>query len=331
METMSKICWLQISDVHLGYRSYTSLAAKDQFYKYLQQVIANRRIKPTMLFLTGDYVYAPARENTWVKDAICHIQEILTVTGLTLNDTYLVPGNHDIFQRDNPARVDVLNGVYSDYDDRGLVESSRVQWLLESFNQYGEFIKQLYDNTDIKDSRTQWCSDTIHTIVETDLVNIVLINTAIFYGKTHDSGSMILGTYNLESTLNTIHNSKPTIAIGHHPIDAFREAKRIKDIFSNHEVSLYLCGHGHVINIEKHNDQATQIMQIMAPTSMSRDEGDKSPCQIGFLMGEFDTATSTGLIEAHFYDPFSDMWDKYRQIGGFKNPEVNRIHGEYHF
>lgn len=330
---MSKISWLQISDIHLGYRSYTSLTARNLFFEYIQQEISKRDIRPGMLLLTGDYVYAPEIKGDWVDKALEHTQEILKATNILPRNVYLVPGNHDIYQRDDSTRVDVLEGVYRNYvSDIGEIETSRIKTLLSSFQYYNAFYTRLYESDPtVDEKRKQWHSEHIHVVFETDDVNIVLINTAIFYGKNYDSGSMILGTYHLEKVLNSIKNSKPIIAIGHHPFDSFRsdEAKRIKDILCNNSVSLYLCGHGHVINIEKHKNQ---INEIMAPTSMSRDERDKSPCQIGFLIGEYDTETSSGLIEAHSYDPFSNIWDKYRQIGGKMNKVLDdRIHGIYRF
>lgn len=330
---MSKICWLQISDIHLGYRSYTTHMAQNKLYDYLYRVIAHKKVKPTMLFLTGDYIYAPQMTEDWDKSALSKVKEILTQTSITTENVYLVPGNHDIYKRDAPSRNDILDGVYKDYSSEiGIIDSSRIKVLLSSFDSYDKFYKSLYKTGHAIDPvRSNWSSDNIHVAFETDSLNIVQLNTSIFYGKNHDSGNMILGTYHIAQVMSEISNTKPIIVLGHHPLSSFQseEERKIRDIFNSHSVALYLCGHGHVIQVNKGADR---FCEVMSPTSMSREEKTKAPCQIGFLIGELDTDKLEGVIEAHFFDPFSNMWDKYRQIGGVRNSNLDdRINGIMRF
>ena len=68
------------------------------------------------------------------------------------------------------------------------------------------------------------------------------------------------------------------------------------------------------------------------PTFMDEDKATKEPCQIGFTLGEMDSETGQGFIEAHLYDAAFDFWDKYRQYGGMQNARAaDRLEGIYRF
>lgn len=324
---MARVTWLQLSDLHFGFETYTTQVAFDEFIKYLEKTIANREPKPTLLFLTGDYVFAPNGSEKDRDTAISCINKILEITGIEKKNMFMVPGNHDV-KRDINIRTIILDNIYSNYRPTdGRIESGLVEVAFHGFETYNCFRKDLYG----VDCPCK--ADIIHECDSLPDVNIVRMNTAFAYYKNRSDNRLIFGHHALRNTLASIDNDKPIILLGHHPLDWALELDKIEDLIrSDNRVKLYLCGHNHKFGIHAiMKEGKAQIMWFNNPAFMDQDQKTHDPCQIGFTIGEMDTVTGTGLIEAHIYDSAFNFWDKYYHYGGTINQKENRQKGIFVF
>lgn len=321
--TMADVCWIQISDLHFGFDTYTTKTAYDAFIAYLDNVIRTRAVRPTLLFLTGDFVFAPASSYANRNQAVTAIKEIQRITGISNDNLFMVPGNHDV-NINAATRTLYLEDIYKNYRPTdGSISSNHIGKILEGFKGFNDFRKQVYGRT------LPLCKE-IHEIVETQNLNLILMNTAFAYGKNHTE-KLIFGVKYFQNILQKIKNNKPIILLAHHPLkDAVEEDLFINEITGNRKIKLYLCGHEHRFSIKRFLQDGQ--MWFNTPTFMNEDSRTKEPCQIGFTIGEMDTDTGSGLIEAHIYDAAFRFWDLYRQYGGAGNPdERDRINGIYRY
>ena len=320
---MSRVCWLQISDLHFGYDTYTTKAAYEAFITYLSDVIKTRTIKPTLLFLTGDFVFAPSNNYANREQAIKSIKHIQQITQIENDMLFMVPGNHDV-NINKKVRELYLDDLYKNYRATdGSISSNHIEKIIGGLKDFNKFKEQVY-NKEIPLNKE------IHEVAETSLLNIVLMNTAFTYGKNH-SDKLIFGIKFFQNVIQKIENDKPIIILAHHPLkDAIEEDLFINEINSNKNIALYLCGHEHRFIIKRFLNN--NKMWFNTPTFMNEDSRTKEPCQIGFTIGEMDTETGRGLIEAHIYDAPFKFWDLYRQYGGSTNlNETDRINGVFKF
>ncbi len=320
---MANVCWLQISDLHFGFDTYTTRAAYDAFIAYLRNVIQARAVKPTLLFLTGDFVFAPANSYANRSQAVAAIQEIQRITDIGKDNLFMVPGNHDVNIHGEVRKL-YLEDMYKTYRPTdGSISANHIGKILEGFEGFNDFRKQVY-------GRPMPLCKEIHEIAEMPNLNLVLMNTAFAYGTNHTE-RLIFGIKYFQNALQKIKNDNPIIILAHHPLkDAIEDDLFINEISANRKIKLYLCGHEHRFSIKRFLQDGQ--MWFNTPTFMNEDSRTKEPCQIGFTIGEMDTDTGSGLIEAHIYDAAFRFWDIYRQYGGAGNPhEDDRINGIYRY
>lgn len=324
---MARITWLQLSDLHFGFGTYTSHVAFDEFIKYLKNIIANRNPRPTLLFLTGDYVFAPNGFNKNIGTAVTWINKILEITGIDKSNMFMVPGNHDV-KRDIPYRTANLDDLYKNYRTTdGQIGLGIIKAAYSGFQAYNTFKKDLYGVD---------CPCTyknIHESIVLPDINIVMMNTAFAYYQNRTVGSLIFCHLALRNTLKSITNENPIIILAHHPLNCALEQNDIENLIRNdHRVKLYLCGHHHRFDIHPFLEEGhAQKMWFNNPAFMDQERDTHDPCQIGFTIGELDTETGEGLMEAHIYDPAFSFWDKYYHYGGSINKAENRKRGVFVF
>lgn len=333
---MSIIRWLQLSDLHFGLEDYTTEAAFDYFYYYLESIIKEKESKnekPKYLFITGDMLYAPKagadHRTDLVNQSRTAIRKIQKLSDIQPENTFIVPGNHDV-NRDGVYgnRGDRLTRLYEAYRiNEGNIDNGAMKNLLADFDSFQLLTDPNIDGPIVNNSSML---STIHSYVDMNTFAVVLMNTAFSYGQEHTT-NLIFGVKYLHSILNSIPRCKPIIILAHHPLRDACEYSRLENELVNHQnVKLYLCGHVHRFLI--HSLRNSKVMLFNNPTFMDEDKATKEPCQIGFTLGEMDSETDQGFIEAHLYDTAFDFWDKYRQFGGKQNAcELDRLEGIYRF
>ena len=86
--------WIQMSDIHFQNKKVTfnTKQLRDSLPEYLKNEIKE---KINGMFLTGDYRFAPENEMNATK-VVEYILQCAEVLGLTKNEIYTAPGNHDL-------------------------------------------------------------------------------------------------------------------------------------------------------------------------------------------------------------------------------------------
>ncbi len=216
--------WLQISDLHIT--EGTDWELMKQSY---EKTLGNKGVE--FIVITGDlhqYSHDYSETETF-------LDLILSATKLTKDKLYIVPGNHDVQDFDmkdlvvehivqhSEKNVDTINGF--------------LDKLSQSFIKYNDFYANFFEIDNYKTPNVELCTFE-------EKINILKINTALVSNGTRDHVE-IIDCLSLSKIV--INNDLPTIAIGHHSIFSLsnEQQSQVKRIFTNLNVSAYLCGDAH--------------------------------------------------------------------------------------
>lgn len=232
--------WLQISDLHIFDCTDWNLmiAAYEKLAK---------KIKPDFLVITGDYrhkVYCPEYDR-----ALKFLNQIVDILGLSKDDVFMVPGNHDaddfhlrhlIIKEINEKCV-VNADAYIEHMDKGHDYN-----LGKAFEQYDDFVRKFYEE-EINDERVTnpsgvWC------VAWKNKLNILALNTSLISDGKRDH--MEIADIKALSEISVRHGI-PTIVLAHHALSDLTESHqiRIKRILTDINARAYLCGDKHQLEI----------------------------------------------------------------------------------
>lgn len=104
---MHKITWLHISDLHAApaRTGWDANRVTKSLVQDLKELQRDYKLRPDMIFFTGDAAFGYLGDNS-MQDQYKVVQEFLDEVraafrpALTIRDTYLVPGNHDVNRED---------------------------------------------------------------------------------------------------------------------------------------------------------------------------------------------------------------------------------------
>jgi len=224
------------------------------------------------LFISGDFRLASASVSNDAADAVEYIKRLVTSLGISTDDVFCVPGNHDL-NRD-PLRNVILNGLRdiekSPYSpDKGYFEKEILQPLIDGFSYFAEIEELLYGKK-ILTSNLE-----IHKTLVKDKCNILLLNTAFTAGNDDDRHKLYLGSKYLRDALSKLDTNKPTIMMGHHGHSFLNreDVKYAQKILKENHVAIYLCGHEHDLVDETVFDGA---YQYTAGCILSKESSDSA-------------------------------------------------------
>ena len=229
-----KASWLHISDLHVFPEADTRFILED--YLKLAKVIS-----PQFLVVTGDFRHK--KYKTDFSLAKNYLESIINIFHISKEDTFLVPGNHDVntFYGRNDAIAEIRLKTMKDYNVYAQYMSTR-ETLYDGFGEYEDFVHDFYSDSSVKDTRVTTPSQ-IQSLVWNNQINIVLLNTAII--SDGDGTEQIIDINALSNCC--INPQFPTIMLGHHGIETlFRtHQERLTSYIDNREVSAYLHGDIH--------------------------------------------------------------------------------------
>lgn len=287
---MSKIKWIQLSDLHLGNDSAFSEKSRKALLNYIRE--HDKEID--FVFITGDIIYAKnlktekEKKNAYyaaeeyIKELYSLIWEDDKLFENLYKRVFIVPGNHDIMR--NTARTSCINGLRENYaqDMSGNIDSSFIENTLTSMKCYKSFYNKI---TGLKFRKK---INNMHYVFETDKINVLHINTCIASCGDSDDGKLILGFKLLNNVIEEINNNKPTIAIAHHNFDCFEksEQKNIEILLKEKNIFLYLCGHAHEreSNLVLRYNQMKMLNTFTCGTLLSTDGENKMNDTVFFVV-----------------------------------------------
>ena len=131
-----------MSDIHFQTKQvpFNTKQLRDALPDYLKNNI-NEQIN--VMFLTGDYRYAPEGEENVTK-VVEYILKCAEALNICKNNIYTTPGNHDLKRGD--VRGLLIDGICNKYSpDSGIISIEILRQLQKDFSFYQDMHKQLSD------------------------------------------------------------------------------------------------------------------------------------------------------------------------------------------
>lgn len=321
---MSKIRWIQLSDLHFGKESPFCKNSRDA----LQKFFLEKHEEIDFIFVTGDIIYAaeantPAKRKRAYKEAEDNLKSICRtlwgeddIVRKIAERVFIVPGNHDLIR--DPARIALMEQLLKNYSAGrdGKIDAS---YLANTQNAMGSFCT-FYKRFASKDNVSKM-QNKMHFVVETDQVNILHINTCISSSNDTDDGKLIIGYDLINDALSSIQNNKPTIAIAHHNFDFLdrQEQRKLELVLKERNICLYLCGHAHEreSNLIVHYNQRKMLYTYTCGTLMAEDGGNHE-INTSIFFGEMDVDSKSGQIKSYIWD-LENGWHEDADFGLVQN------------
>lgn len=207
--------WLHLSDIHFkDNEEYETQRMRDSLMDKLKETVKNKPIQ--MVFITGDLVYQGGEYDRKLEE---FINEIVSITGISYDDLFIVPGNHDLSR--TQARTFIIQGLRG---IKGSFEEETIQTLGIGFKKYNDFGKRINkDNANVN-----------YALYNRENVNILTMNTSLTAGTNEDEGNLVIDKKAFYEVIKELKDKEKciNIAIGHHPITCFASDSQ-KIIFNN--------------------------------------------------------------------------------------------------
>lgn len=214
------ITWLHLSDLH--FRA-SKLHAWDEDV-VLQQLLDDvlRCLKEYQLVLdfvlvSGDIAFSGSAAEYAMASGF--FDELLAITGLSEDQLFLVPGNHDVDRTaiSSGAETIVSSCTGRQAVDRALIQQMDRELILSKFHNYAEFVQRyLGDHRLTCDEH--YCS--VRTLQRHSReISVLGLNSAwLSYGD-HDRNHLALGERQVHQAIKASLDADLRIAMLHHPFD----------------------------------------------------------------------------------------------------------------
>ncbi|MCL1913140.1 MAG: tetratricopeptide repeat protein [Eubacteriaceae bacterium] len=328
--------WLHLSDFNISSKqvSYNTSNLIKDLKTYIE-----KNISVDHVFYTGDFRFASNRRRDTAEadaqSAADQLVEIASLAGVGLNNIHIVPGNHDLDRWDTAvwAAAGKTKESFMDLNDKA---KKTIKLILKQYN--GSFAGEILHNGEFEYPKkvasidylanrfsffklvsdnlqnTVWTGDVLfrqlHFVREYEgLYNIAYLNTAIAGGLGRDHGNLVVGHKHFSQALDGINTLLPGIALGHHRLDALRRADqaRLRAIFLENNISLYLCGDGHMGGIEAYDG----VLQLAAGCLIQNN--DVVPA---FYVGSMDESGIQSIEACQYSGGAQTGWMPADQMNG---------------
>lgn len=273
--------WLHISDLHIS--KCTDWELMKQSYK---KTLGDSGVE--FILITGDlHQY---QEDYLETEKFLNV--LLSATKLNKDKLYIVPGNHDAENFDNKAPF--LEYIIKHSGENEDVINQYLDILSQSYKKYNEFYARYFQLKEYKLNNVELC-------IFEDKINIIKINTSLISdgNRTHPE---MLDCLSLSKI--SINNNLPTIAMGHHSISSLSEAQQnqVKRIFTNLNVSAYLCGDMHKTSTKQIEifTCSNQSIPCITCGKSSINSGDDC-CDNSYIIYDLD---NNGVVNVNLFE-----WD----------------------
>ena len=312
--------WLHISDLH--YDPQNAIFDTKQLLSNLNEYIKSHRISVNAIFYTGDFRYAKNQEATFENAQLAaqKLKEIARNVGIPDEHIHIVPGNHDM-ERGSINLLEQAYKMYKNGEFAGNIEhegnqQNSADYLSGRFRFFSwvasELNNQIWLNTPA-DAPVYHRSDTIE-----GSYNIVYLNTSLGCGQDGERTKLRIGYEYIDKTLSKLNEKLPTIVLGHHGLNCFEriEQERIKSIFRQRNVKLYLCGDEHVGGINKFGG----TLQLTAGCLKAEDNVEPT-----FYIGDMDINGSFVITAYQYSGGTYPGWSKHESMTDKINEHTNSM------
>ena len=301
---MDKIHWLHLSDIHLNKRDVDSRRMRNRLLDYMKEL----GTQIDYIFITGDLRYAPMGE--FAADTVDYINKLLSVTNLTVDRLFIVPGNHDI-ERDAGGRAEAILESIKEYSPKdGALASDKMAAVHCGHTEFRKMMHLIYHENQ-EQAASYDDDEKPHFVTETKDFNIICIDTALTYTKQRNN-NLFIGTEYIMDLLEELNQDKPSIILTHYSFDFLErsEQMQIVQLLKDFHVQLWLAGHEHTVLMRKQWDY---FYEFQSGNLMHEGEYTRST----IMIGTYDPASYNGIVEVHEWDS-DNGWFKMQNVGVHK-------------
>lgn len=246
---MSKINVLHLSDLHISSSEDPSSARlRESLIDDIKKITSTKEMDLDIIVVTGDIVDRGGDDSSYTI-AKEFLNKLCKECGINIENTVIVPGNHDIPRRD--AIKHLLNNTTIDSfnDEKKYIE----YWegIYPRFKRFNKFVEEITGRWDFKEEDLGGGVVLLKTSI--GLVKVFLINSSWSTTGETDYGNLMINRWQLERLkTNTLAKEEAKLSLGlmHHPFDWFTSFE--KDIIVDYltdkrciPVDVILHGHIH--------------------------------------------------------------------------------------
>lgn len=216
---MQEFSWLLISDLHL--KSSHNTWSQNVVLRDMVNDIASRLdhiSNLSFIIVSGDLAHSGQADEYLRVEAF--LDDLVERVGLTRNDVFIVPGNHDI---DRTINLLAFRGAREIFEDPSVVETylskpNELKLLTDRLCSYYEFERRFFGTRD-----HQYTDDGLAFLAKKEIgslpIGIIGFNSAITCGDDNDERNIVVGDQPMIDMSSIIRNADIRLAIGfiHHP------------------------------------------------------------------------------------------------------------------
>jgi hypothetical protein len=253
--------WIHLSDIHIGHGDAAHGWDQKLVLKVLRddatRLIAEGRVPPPdALLVTGDVAFSGAtRSREEYAGATEWLLSIAAAAGLTKEDVFIVPGNHDVQRRadkDDKAVGTLVRRIRNgDVSlDAALGDKAQVALLRKRMARYLTFAAGFAPacRPDAAGPKKPFWWTHRRSVADGLKVRIASLNTALLAADSKDQGKLRLGKAQLSQALiDDDDDATVVVALSHHPFRAgwLADEDEVSSWARNH-AHIHLSGHVHV-------------------------------------------------------------------------------------
>ncbi|WP_341529358.1 SIR2 family protein [Nostoc sp. UHCC 0302] len=309
---MAGMTWLHLSDWHQKGKEFDRQVVRDALIRDIEE---REKISPDLakidfIIFSGDVAHAGKKEEytaAWEN----LFEPVLQATGLTAEQLFIVPGNHDL---DRSAFELLPNSILQPFESNEqvkdwLTNKKKCDRLREPFEAYREFVTQYTHQTQPDYSSIRRLS------IDGKRVALLGLNSALMAGRVNergevnDDGKLIVGEPQLYDALHKIASDEVRIAVLHHPLELLAEFERdliTQRLQDNDGCHFLLCGHQHQAKAYQVTGTTGNCVIIPAGSSYSN-RGYHN----GYNFVHLDFETNKGIVYLRLWDDNGNYWCKH--------------------
>lgn len=268
-----KYRWLHLSDLHSYCDQIKTKIMRESLIDEVEEL--NKEDSFDFIIITGDL----SDKNVGYDIAEDLILEIIDKTGVSKNNVFIVPGNHDLDRNVPKDRKDIVEELWQNNILDKDIEEDKIKKLIGGQVRFFETYRNILDR--------EYPKDKIHFVEKIDDgANLIHLNTAwMCYDSNKEDGKLHIGLNSVFRCFDGVEKEDFNIVIGHHRLEDLNSEVRnnLKTLFKSKGVDMYLGGHCHEA-IVKHD---RRINIELCFCKQARAEYDEYPA--GFIVGNIDS------------------------------------------
>ncbi len=261
---MNDVTWLHLSDFHFNIRAKNdSEIVLERLLDDIRDCISCYSLNLNFIIISGDIAFSGKTEEYDL--AAKFFDKLLTITGLTPDYLFMVPGNHDVDRNE----ITELSSKITNFESRKEVNrfldcEKDLRNVLSKLKNYQNFLgKYQAETQEIIDNGQYFYVKHIN-INEND-VAILCLNSSWASGPDDKKGKLIVGDRQIIDSIKQSDEADLRLAVLHHPLDWLKEF----DLKSTRNNLLKKCmfvlhGHNHNSDFIKELGPSAGVIKIAA-------------------------------------------------------------------